>query len=134
MKTVLGVILLAIAVPPWQFSAKKLRASKVQNAPAKAASLRNPYAGRPEAVKAGQKLFERHCAACHGASAQGLGKAPGLRSAQVQAASPGALFWFLTNGNPRAGMPSWSSLPEQRRWQIVAYLQSLGPHRPTPPR
>jgi hypothetical protein len=25
-------------------------------------------------------------------------------------------------------MPSWSGLPEQRRWQLVTYIKSLGAH------
>lgn len=75
--------------------------------------------------QAGQKLFRRHCAECHGANASGSGKAPALRSTTIRNAPPGALVWFLKNGNLRAGMPSWSGLPEQRRWQIVAYLKSL---------
>jgi len=37
----------------------------------------------------------------------------------------GALFWFL-NGNLKHGMPpSWSRLPDERRWQLVSYLKSL---------
>ncbi|HXN22460.1 MAG TPA: hypothetical protein VOA41_06930 [Candidatus Dormibacteraeota bacterium] len=38
---------------------------------------------------------------------------------------PGDLFWFLTKGELRAGVPSWSRLPEAQRWQIVSYLKSL---------
>ncbi len=41
------------------------------------------------------------------------------------AAPPGVLFWFLKNGNLKEGMPSWSRLPDQRRWQLVTYLQTL---------
>jgi mono/diheme cytochrome c family protein len=89
----------------------------------------NPYAGQPSAVVAGRKLFRHQCAACHGAEASGSESAPSLRSAQVQEANPAALFSFLTNGNLRRGMPSWSRLPEQRRWQIVTYLKSLGAPR-----
>jgi hypothetical protein len=43
----------------------------------------------------------------------------------VHEAPDDALFNFLTNGDLRHGMPSWSRLPEQRRWQIVTYLKSL---------
>jgi mono/diheme cytochrome c family protein len=99
--------------------------SGLEKAPAGARSQPNPYEGRPEAIQAGQKLFRRHCAECHGANASGSNKAPALRSTTIRNAPPGALVWFLKNGNLRAGMPSWSGLPEQRRWQIVAYLKSL---------
>jgi len=40
-------------------------------------------------------------------------------------ATPGEIFWVITNGVVRRGMPSWSRLPEIQRWQIVTYLESL---------
>jgi mono/diheme cytochrome c family protein len=86
----------------------------------------NPFAGQAEAISAGSKLFADHCGKCHGPDALGRGKKPSLRSPVVQQASDGQLFWFLRNGNLRRGMPSWSSLPEPSRWQIIAYLKSLG--------
>jgi hypothetical protein len=54
-----------------------------------------------------------------------------LRSKEVQQATDGQIFWFLRNGNLRRGMPSWSSQPEPSRWQIIAYLKSLG-EQPSP--
>jgi mono/diheme cytochrome c family protein len=89
-------------------------------------SRTSPFAGQAEAVSAGSKLFGDHCAKCHGPDALGRGKRPSLRSKVVQQAADGQLFWFLRNGNLRRGMPSWSSLPEPSRWQIIAYLKSLG--------
>ena len=94
-------------------------------APPSVAARRNPYGGQPEAVLAGQKLFKRYCAECHGPEGRGQDKAPNLHSTTIQNASPGALFWFLKNGNLRKGMPSWSRLPDQRLWQLVSYLRSL---------
>jgi mono/diheme cytochrome c family protein len=85
----------------------------------------DPYDSDPDAIRAGKKLFRRHCAECHGEDARGLDKAANLRSPAIQDASPGELAWILKNGNLKAGMPSWSGLPEQRRWQIIAYLKSL---------
>lgn len=97
----------------------------IAQAPAKARTWKNPYADRPDAVAAGQKLFRQHCAECHGDDARGHGHAANLRSSRVQKATPGELVWFLRNGNLAAGMPSWSGLSEQRRWQIVSYLRTL---------
>jgi len=84
----------------------------------------DPDAGSPDAVAAGRKLFLRHCAECHGDDARGSRRGPAIASERVREASPGALFWFLTNGRMAAGMPGWSRLPAARRWQIIAYLQS----------
>jgi mono/diheme cytochrome c family protein len=101
-------------------------ADTLRDAPAKTTSLTNPYAHDSGAVRAGGKLFRYHCAECHGGDANGSRFAPTLRSRSVQGADAGALFWFLTNGDLKRGMPSWSRLPEQRRWQLVSYLKLLG--------
>lgn len=86
----------------------------------------NPYARQTEAIAAGAKLFTDHCAKCHGLDALGSKKRPNLRTAEVQRATDGELFWLLRNGDLRHGMPSWSSIPEPSRWQIIAYVKSLG--------
>lgn len=98
---------------------------ELDKVPEKARSRPNPLQGDVTAVPAGKKLFAQHCAECHGSTAEGKKKAPSLRSLEVQNAAPGALFWILTNGVVRRGMPVWSKLPDQQRWQIIAYLKSL---------
>jgi mono/diheme cytochrome c family protein len=85
----------------------------------------NPYAGEPDAIAAGAKMFADHCAQCHGADARGHGKRPSLRSARVQNATDGEIFWLLRNGNLTRGMPDWSFIPGPSRWQIIAYVKSL---------
>ena len=99
--------------------------SALGDAPAAAAVARNPYMAQPNAIKAGQKLFHRHCKECHGPAAEGDELGPSLRTALVERSSSGELFWLLTNGNLRRGMPSWSRLPDERRWQLVTYIKSL---------
>ncbi len=100
--------------------------AELAKAPEKARAKRNPMEKDPEAVGAGRNLFEQHCAKCHGNAAQGGKKGPSLRAAEVQNAEPGAIFWVLTNGVVRRGMPVWSKLPEPQRWQLVSYIKSLG--------
>src|SRR6266478_3308126 len=100
--------------------------AELQKAPEKARRRTNPLQNDADAVAAGAILFEQHCAECHGDAAQGGKKGPSLRVAEVQNAEPGALFWILTNGVVRKGMPVWSKLPEPQRWQIVSYIRSLG--------
>jgi mono/diheme cytochrome c family protein len=84
----------------------------------------NPYRGRPQDVAAGARLYEDYCSRCHGADLQGTRGKPSLRTGVVENASDGELFWLLKNGDLRHGMPSWSSLPEAERWQILAYVRS----------
>ena len=97
--------------------------------PAKDRGRPNPLAIDPDAAAGGAKIFAEHCAPCHGADAEGKvqGKhyRPNLHSDRVKQATPGELFWILTNGSLRNGMPSWSRFPEPERWQLVTYLKSL---------
>jgi mono/diheme cytochrome c family protein len=99
---------------------------------AKDSARPNPMEHDPDAVAAGGKLYDLHCAECHGENAEGgkenskrKKKGPSLRAPEIQQAPPGALFWLLTNGSVRRGMPVWSKLPEPQRWQIVTYVKSL---------
>jgi mono/diheme cytochrome c family protein len=126
---ILAVLALCVTLGVVQesVSEKKPRGSRLAEAPDSAHARANPFAGSPEAIRAGRKLFERYCAECHGADLRGRGKAPALDAGLAQTVPPGDLFWFLTNGNLWRGMPSWSRLPEAQRWQVVAYLKSAYP-------
>ena len=106
--------------PKWNYE-------EIKNAPEKARLKQNPLENDPEAVRAGGKLFERNCSGCHGMKAEGGRRAPSLLREEVQQATPGALFWVLTNGVVWHGMPVWSKLPEPQRWQIVTFLKSFKP-------
>ena len=80
----------------------------------------------------GKKLAETNCISCHGASGKGDGPAAAAlnpkpadwTSARVQGESDGALFWKISNG--RGPMPPWKHLSEKDRWDLVAYVKSLG--------
>ena len=100
--------------------------SELEKAPPKYRAKANPLATDKDAVAAGKVLFEEHCAECHGENALGSKKAPSLRAKEVQEAPPGSLFWILTNGVVRKGMPVWSKLPEPQRWQLIGFIKSLG--------
>lgn len=94
--------------------------------PAKDHARANPLADQPGAIHAGALIYREHCQQCHKANAEGDGhKRPSLRSAQIRNTSDGDIEWFLRQGDLRHGMPSWSSLPEAQRWQLVAYLKSI---------
>jgi mono/diheme cytochrome c family protein len=101
--------------------------SELEKAPAKYRAKANPMGQYKDSIPAGKILFEQHCAECHGENASGTKKAPSLRAEEVQTAPPGTLFWILSNGIVRKGMPVWSKLPEPQRWQLISFIQSLGP-------
>ena len=95
------------------------------DAPEAARARKNPFEGNAREAAAGGKLFEEHCSDCHGKKAGGTRRGPSLLREEVQQATPGTLFWTLTNGVVWRGMPVWSKLPEPERWQIVTFLKSL---------
>lgn len=97
----------------------------IANIPQKARSKTNPVEKNPDAPLAGKKLFKQHCAECHGENANGTKRGPSLNVTELQQASSGELFWIITNGVVRHGMPSWSKLPEPQRWQIVTFLRGV---------
>jgi glucose/arabinose dehydrogenase/cytochrome c5 len=99
--------------------------SDFHHAPHSAATLENPYRGQAPAAQAGSKLYATYCAACHGRSAEGTGNIPALAHGRVQKVADGEVFWFITKGSNSGAMPSWASLPEQQRWQLVTYLKTL---------
>lgn len=99
----------------------------VTKVPDKDRSRPNPFDASPAAQTAGAKLFKQNCSSCHGDHAEGKGHHPSLLSERVNSATPGELQWLLTNGSMKNGMPSWSRLPEQQRWQIVSFLKTLQP-------
>jgi hypothetical protein len=98
--------------------------AELTDVPEHARAMANPLAGSTTAVAAGGKLFSEHCAECHGERAEGTHRGPSLMADQVRHAAPGALFWILSNGVVRHGMPDWSKLPERERWQIVTFLKT----------
>lgn len=102
------------------------------SAPEGARLRSNPFEGNAREAEAGGKLFEQHCSECHGPKAGGTRHGPSLLDEHVEQASPGALFWVLTNGVVWHGMPVWSKLPEPERWQIVTFIESLKIHSTRP--
>jgi mono/diheme cytochrome c family protein len=98
--------------------------SLLQRAEQRGSERNNPFAGGDQDQLAGAKLYTRECAPCHGANRDGVGKTPPLKQAEVYSAPAGTLFWALTNGALRRGMPSFAHLPEAQRWQIITFLQT----------
>ncbi len=113
--------------PRYKYQDDALVYAELAKAPGKERAKRNPLATDPDAIAAGANLFDQHCAECHGTVGEGSRKGPSLLKEPVQNATPGSLFWLLTNGVVRRGMPVWSKLPEPQRWQLVTYIKSLAP-------
>ena len=95
------------------------------NAPRSADAHVNPLAGRSDVQAGGAKLYGRYCAQCHRDDGTGTSFGPGLTGRRTQTQSDGALFWKISGGNTRSGMPTFSGLPELQRWQLVMHLRAL---------
>lgn len=113
------------SAPPANGKKAKSVYSVLARVPESARSKRNPLEDDAATRAAGRKLFGQYCAQCHGKAAEGSPRAPSLLAPRVQEAAPGALYWILSNGVVRRGMPDWSKLPEPMRWQIVTFIESL---------
>ncbi len=96
-------------------------------APAKAKTRKNPLAGKPQLAAGGEKLYYDSCSVCHMDPKKGQrGLGPNLSDKDVKEQTDGELFWKITNGNTESGMPSFSNLPENQRWQIILFLRQVG--------
>jgi len=92
--------------------------------PEKEDDVKNPVAGKPEAVSAGRKLYLEGCSGCHGAEAEG-GRGPNLsRGDRVRGVTNRQLFSTIREGVKGGDMPP-SHLPDEQIWQILAYLRDL---------
>ncbi len=114
-------------------SAVAAQSKRFHNAPAVTAQWRNPFSANKEAAKAGAALFSQNCAPCHGARAEGSGNVPDLRRGPTQSAPDGEIFWYITHGDAKNGMPGWPSLSRDDRWRIISFLKTLSLAAPPAP-
>ena len=98
------------------------------------ASVKNPVRASPESVAAGQQLYMRQCASCHGKNGQGgpgndlIPAAPGLVGDHWEHGSTdGALFANIRNGiAPDFNMvPFKDKLKDDEIWSVVNYIRSI---------
>jgi alcohol dehydrogenase (cytochrome c) len=87
-------------------------------------AIKNPF-GSAEDVSAGQRIFQANCTNCHGSNGAGGGAAPALQQHEMRnGTSDWSVFKTISNGVPGTAMPP-STLPENDRWKLVAYVKSL---------
>jgi len=125
MKTRIHLLAIAFLLPAILFA--EADGKWLRRVPDEDRARVNPSRGLAQAAAAGKILFEDNCAKCHGVDANGRRDRPSLRSERVRHTTDGELAWMLRNGNPYKNMPPWSSMPENQRWQIIAFLRTLPP-------
>ncbi len=97
-------------------------------APPAESARTNPLSNETAVVAGGRKVFLQRCGTCHGDDGTGTAAGPDLTRSTVRRESDGALFWKITSGNTRTGMPTFSFLPPLQRWQLVLHIRSLSEH------
>jgi len=99
--------------------------SPFHNAPSSAKAMKNPLEGQQAAIDAGKTVYARNCLACHGKAGKGTGNVPSLVDGKLKGVTEGEVFWFITKGDKDNGMPPWEFLPEEKRWQVVSYVEAM---------
>src|SRR5258708_22085738 len=85
-------------------------------------SERNPFAGQPDSILAGRKLFATSCSGCHGANAEG-GRGPSLiEGRMIRRSSDTALFTSIRKGIPGTDIPP-TNLPDDEIWRVPAFVR-----------
>ncbi len=106
--------------------------NKPWEVPAKFKTMENPVKSDAASIKAGQDIFNKNCAACHGRT--GLGDGPkskalktpttSLLTAESQKQTDGELFYKSKMG--RGDMPKYEGkIDDTGLWQTVNYIRSL---------
>src|ERR1700724_847810 len=74
----------------------------------------------------GEKLFQHHCALCHGQTGEG-GRGPMLTQAKLaRAPDDAALLKVIEDGIRGTEMPGADSMSDHEMRQTAAYVRSLG--------
>ena len=103
--------------------------------PAASAAKKNPITSTPESIGAGQKIYSKTCAMCHGKTGDADGPAvielnihpAKLSDPHLATESDGSLFWKITTG--KKPMPAYGKrLSETDRWNLVNYVRTLPKH------
>jgi len=135
-----AAILLALALTTPLFSVflcaggpPETNGLRQENRTAKLAAEHPAEAETPD-IAAGKKLFELHCAVCHGIEGKGGGRGPNLNRVHLEHAPDDAALKSLMKDGIPPEMPGAWYMSEKDVKNVVAYVRSLGraPAEPLP--
>jgi len=102
-----------------------------------AAKQKNPVAADAASVAAGQQVFEKNCANCHGKTGVGDGKMGAELNPKPSnladgdwkhGSTDGEIFTVVKDGVKGTGMKGFNSkLTPHQIWDVVNYVRSLSP-------
>ena len=86
--------------------------------------VKNPFEGKPEAIKEGDKIFDARCSECHMDGTGGAG--PDLTDdTWIYGGSDAEVFETISGGR-KGGMPSWKGvLSSDDIWKVMAFIRSI---------
>lgn len=94
---------------------------------------KNPYEGKPEAIKDGMVTFRGECAFCHGIDARGA-RGPDLTAVFAAGATDQGVFQTIKRGVPGTQMPPASVfMNDDLIWKTIMYLRTLAAPAPSGP-
>jgi cytochrome c oxidase cbb3-type subunit III len=85
----------------------------------------NPHTTASD-ISEGKRIFQGHCAGCHGPGGEGGRGAILARPTLTRATDDAALFQILKDGIKGTEMPPAPELTEHEKWQVAAFVKSLG--------
>ena len=125
-----------LALPIFAYSSDSAAAADSKSekwlSPAASAAKKNPIASTQESIAAGQKIYSKTCAMCHGKTGDADGPAvielnihpAKLSDPKLANESDGSLFWKITTG--KKPMPAYGKrFSETDRWNLVNYIRTL---------
>jgi len=117
------VMVLICVFAAWTFTGTVSAAPVPAPAPSGTA-MKNPFEGKPEAIKAGEKIFDAKCSECHMDGTGGAG--PNLTDDEwIYGGSDAAVFETISYGR-KGGMPSWKNdLSKDDIWKVIAFIRSI---------
>ena len=104
-----------------------------------AEKVKNPVTADATSIGAGQKLYDKSCASCHGATGKGDGKMGAEMDPKPSdivdadwkhGSSDGEIFAVLRDGIKNTGMRSFKSkMTDREMWDVINYVRSIGPKK-----
>lgn len=128
-----GAFDVAASVPHSRIAYRILDTVKLHSIRRHAQGIRVPARYTADEVRAGFRLYDTHCATCHGGPgiapaplSYGLNPPPPYLINSPDRWRPAELYWIIRNGEKMTAMPAWKGrLSARDAWDLVAFIESL---------